>query len=134
MKRRLSKFLGLLMLAAAPFAAQAQADYPNRPVRVIVPATPGGALDVVARQLMQKLAEATGVQFIVENRAGGANLIGVQAAQRAALLNFIVIGAGPTGVEMAGTLAEIATAPAADLATLSVALRAIRTLVGQAGG
>lgn len=65
---------GILLAATITHAAQ----YPEKPVRVIVPATPGGALDVVARQLMQKLAEATGAQFIVDNRGGAAGSIGAQ--------------------------------------------------------
>ncbi len=62
------------LTAPAAFAAQ----YPDKPVRVVVPATPGGALDVIARQLMQKLAEVTGTQFIVDNRGGAAGAIGAQ--------------------------------------------------------
>lgn len=58
-------------------------EYPQKPVRVVVPAAPGGALDVIARQLMQKLAESLAVQFIVDNRGGAAGAIGAENVARA---------------------------------------------------
>lgn len=73
--------LSAYIVVAGPAAA---AQYPEKPVRVIVPATAGGALDVVARQLMQKLSEATGAQFIVDNRGGAAGSIGADVVARAA--------------------------------------------------
>ena len=65
----------VVLLAAIALTAQAAAaaqTYPEKPVRVVVPATAGGALDVVARQLMQKLGESLNAQFIVDNRGGAA--------------------------------------------------------------
>ena len=47
-------------------------DYPNKPVRVVVPFSPGAGTDLMARVIAQRLSEAWGQQFIVENRAGGA--------------------------------------------------------------
>jgi tripartite-type tricarboxylate transporter receptor subunit TctC len=72
----------VVALAAQP-AAAAQ-PYPEKPVRVVVPATAGGALDVVARQLMQKLGESLGTQFIVDNRGGAAGSIGAENVARSA--------------------------------------------------
>ena len=66
-----------------PAAAFAQI-YPEKPVRVVVPAPPGGALDVIARQLMQKLGASTGAQFIIDNRGGAAGSIGAESVARAA--------------------------------------------------
>jgi tripartite-type tricarboxylate transporter receptor subunit TctC len=70
-------------IAAASLAAVAQAPYPNRPVRVIIPFPPGGTLDAVGRQLAQKLGEQMGQQFVVENRAGGNGTIGADAVAKA---------------------------------------------------
>jgi tripartite-type tricarboxylate transporter receptor subunit TctC len=65
--------LALLMLGVG--AVQAQSDYPNRAVRVIVPFAPGGSLDILARTLGRGLSERLGQQFVVDNRSGaGGNL------------------------------------------------------------
>jgi tripartite-type tricarboxylate transporter receptor subunit TctC len=70
--------LGIGMTALAPFspAATAQEDYPARPVRVIVPYLAGGAADIFARTLAQKLGDALKHPFVVENRAGANGGIG----------------------------------------------------------
>lgn len=85
MNRNLTRRAALLTLAAAactPLAAQTDA-YPSRPVRIIVPYAPGGAVDVVTRKMAQKLTEQTGQTFFVENRAGATGTIGVQQAVKA---------------------------------------------------
>jgi tripartite-type tricarboxylate transporter receptor subunit TctC len=58
------------------------ADYPNRAVRIVVPQTPGGGVDVVARALAQKLTEAWGQQVLVDNRAGANGIIGIEAVAK----------------------------------------------------
>ena len=73
---------GAAMLPAASRIAGAQA-YPSRPVRLIVPVPPGGALDIIARLMGQWLSEKLGQSFIIENRPGGGTNIGVEAVVRA---------------------------------------------------
>jgi tripartite-type tricarboxylate transporter receptor subunit TctC len=58
--------------------------YPAKPVRIIVPYTPGGGIDIVARMLAQKLTEQLGATFIVENRPGAAGVVGAEVVARAA--------------------------------------------------
>ena len=58
------------VLAAMPTAAAAQSDWPNRPVRFIVPFPPGGTVDPLARLVGARLGAALGQQFIVDNRTG----------------------------------------------------------------
>lgn len=67
------------LLAAGAFAQ----GYPAKPVKIVVPYPPGGPTDIVARLVGQKLAEQTGQQFVVENRAGAGGNIGAEAVARA---------------------------------------------------
>jgi len=60
----------------------ASADYPDKVVRIIVPVAAGGGVDVMARLLAQRLSERLGQQFIVENRAGAAGVIGTKLVIR----------------------------------------------------
>jgi tripartite-type tricarboxylate transporter receptor subunit TctC len=73
-------------LAAAALAspALAQAPWPNRVVRIIVPFPPGGGTDLLARLIAQHLQMRLGQPFIVENRAGGSGVIGTELVARAA--------------------------------------------------
>jgi tripartite-type tricarboxylate transporter receptor subunit TctC len=68
------------LLLAAPVAAQ---TYPNKSVRVVVPYPPGGPTDIVARVLFQQVSEATGQQFLVDNRAGAGGNIGAEIVAKA---------------------------------------------------
>jgi tripartite-type tricarboxylate transporter receptor subunit TctC len=75
-----------LLSAACVFAhmAQASAQYPDKPVRIIVPFTAGGTPDTAARRVAQRLTAELNQQFIVENRPGAAGNIGAETAARAA--------------------------------------------------
>jgi tripartite-type tricarboxylate transporter receptor subunit TctC len=71
------------VLLACAGAAHAQGAYPAKPVRVIVPFPAGGATDLVARMVTQKLSDSMGKQFFVENRGGAGGAIGSEVAARA---------------------------------------------------
>ena len=72
----LLKLTALGMLAALPAsAAFAQADYPNRPLRIVVGFAPGGSNDIVARLLAEKLNKSLGQPAIVENKPGGGGAV-----------------------------------------------------------
>src|SRR5258705_1351965 len=75
----------LAMLAGDAAAAEdSSANFPNRPIRMIVPFPAGGPSDIVARLIGQKMSEDWGQPVVVENRPGGNTIIGAQAAAKAA--------------------------------------------------
>src|SRR6059058_786324 len=79
----MARFLVLLaFLATSPVVCSQ--DWPVRPVRIVVPSSPGGGTDVYARLLAQALGESLRQQFIVENRPGASGNIGAAAVAKAA--------------------------------------------------
>ena len=78
----MKRFASILLVLA--FAGAVQAQYPAKPVRIVVPYPPGGTVDVVARNLAQQLTVQTGQQFIVDNRAGANGTIGSDFVSKAA--------------------------------------------------
>jgi tripartite-type tricarboxylate transporter receptor subunit TctC len=75
--------LAIATVAAMTMAIAAAADFPARPVRVVVPSTPGGALDILSRMLAQKLPERwNGHPLVVDNRAGAGGIIGSEIVAR----------------------------------------------------
>ncbi len=70
-------------MAAAAGAASAQ-DFPSRPVRIVVPSTPGGGLDVLARAVTPALTEKWKQQIVVDNRAGAGGIIGTEIVAKSA--------------------------------------------------
>ena len=72
-------WLVLITVVATAHSTMARAEYPERAIRVIVPVAAGGGVDVMARLVSQRLSERFGQQFVVENRAGAAGIIGTKA-------------------------------------------------------
>ena len=86
-----TRLIATLTAIIASGTALAQ-TYHDKPVRVIVPAPAGGALDVVARQCMQKLGEALGAQFVVDNRGGGGGVIALEMLTQAPPDGYTLFG------------------------------------------
>jgi tripartite-type tricarboxylate transporter receptor subunit TctC len=95
-------FWGLLALHATARAADTAADYPARPVRIVVPFTPGGQPDIVARAMLPKLSEFLRQPVIVDNRPGAGGTIGGR----------IVAGSNPDGYTLLSVSAAHVAAPA----------------------
>jgi len=68
-------------LISAP-AVLAQAGYPNKPIKFIVPLAPGGAIDFIARAIGERMSTTIGQQIVVENRTGAGGIIGMDAAMK----------------------------------------------------
>ena len=86
-KRRFLFALSAAALAAGlplPGLAQGSSDYPNRPVRLVVPYPPGGSVDPVARLMADKLTQLWGRQVVVDNRPGASTIIGTDVVAKAA--------------------------------------------------
>ena len=85
-----------LALAAALFVSAAAADYPERPVRFVVPQAAGSATDNIARLVAPELARQLGQPVVVDNRPGGALTIGIDAVAKSPPDGY-TIGMGPVG-------------------------------------
>ena len=84
--RLMAKHFTLALIAfVLPMLAAAQAgdSYPNRPVKLLIPYAPGGATDIIARDISPKLQEMLGQPFVVENRPGASGNIALEAAAKA---------------------------------------------------
>src|SRR2546430_15768249 len=96
----LSIVLPALLIACI---AHAQAPYPTKPVRLIVPYPPAGTTDFVAREVAQKIGEGLGQQIVIDNRPGAGTLIGLGLGAKSA----------PDGYTLTfGTSAGLAVNPA----------------------
>ena len=88
----------LLVAATLPFAVAAQ-TYPSKPIRLLVPFTPGGSQDVIGRLLAQKVSDSIGQTVVVENKAGAGGLIATQEEARAPADGYTLLLS--TGAQMA---------------------------------
>jgi tripartite-type tricarboxylate transporter receptor subunit TctC len=84
----------LALVAAAAFAQGA--DYPNRAVRIVVPLTAGGNLDIVARTVAEQIAKGLGQPVLVENRPGASSLVGTQFVAKAAPDGYTLLAVANT--------------------------------------
>ncbi len=90
----------LLAALLCGFAATASAQFPSKPVRVIVPFTAGSAIDVNARLIGQKLSEMWGQQVIADNRPGANSIIGMEAAAKAPPDGYTLVLANDAALAM----------------------------------
>jgi tripartite-type tricarboxylate transporter receptor subunit TctC len=109
-----------IMIAAVPAltaAVPAAAAFPAKPIRFIVPFTPGGSQDVIARLVGQKVAERVGQQVVIDNRTGAAGLIAAELTARAAPDGYTIFMATAGPVTIAHSLQpKLAYQPARDFA------------------
>ena len=111
----------LLAALAAPLFAHGQA-YPSKAVRIINPFAPGGATDIIARHMAQKLTEAWGQPVVVENRAGASGALGVEHVAKSAADGYtLLIATQTTHAANPALYAKLPYDAAKDFAPLTLA-------------
>jgi tripartite-type tricarboxylate transporter receptor subunit TctC len=107
--------LAALCLIAVPLAAAAQAVYPDKPLRILVGASPGGGTDILARMLADKFGASLKQPVVVENRPGASNTIAAELTARAAADGSTLLLATNTGQAVAPHLLKLKYDPLKDL-------------------
>lgn len=147
-RRALLAAAGLSAPALWPAGSRAQATWPDRPIRLVVPFGAGGAIDTLSRTVAQRFPEVTGGQtLVVENRAGAGGTIAGQAVARerpdGSVLMMADVGANAIGKELNPSLAydpptsftpiiHLVNLPAVLMAHTSVTARDMREVIEQA--
>jgi tripartite-type tricarboxylate transporter receptor subunit TctC len=104
---------------AWPAAAAESNRYPTKPIRIVVPFTPGGSNDLVGSVLAQKITEAWGEPVVIDNRPGGGSTIGIELIVRAAPDAYTLL-ATSGGIAINVSLYRLPFNPATDLAPVAL--------------
>jgi tripartite-type tricarboxylate transporter receptor subunit TctC len=125
-----------VLAAAVPTAAvfetasaQTRDAYPERPVRLVVPFPPGGAIDIMARQTAQKLGEALEAQFIVDNRSGAGGAIGTENVARSAPDGYSLLFASTSPMSINPHINKVAYDPIASFTSIAMVASSPQLLV-----
>jgi tripartite-type tricarboxylate transporter receptor subunit TctC len=112
----------LLCLGATltPLAVQAQADWPNKPIRLIVPYSPGGSSDTLGRSIGRHLAEAFKQSVVIENKPGAGGVIGSQIVAKAAPDGYTLVISGIGSHVIAPVLAPAGFDPMKDFSHIAL--------------
>ncbi|MGA0571486.1 Bug family tripartite tricarboxylate transporter substrate binding protein [Variovorax sp. VNK109] len=112
------------LVSAAAFTAHAQDNYPNKPVRIVIPYAAGGGVDAAARLVAQSLGTAMGQSFIVEAKPGGNTVIGAEMVARAAPDGYtLLLTGGSTMTLLPLTQAKLPFDPLNDFAPVGLVSR-----------
>lgn len=128
MTTRLALACAFCALAASTSAAIAQ-SYPAKPVRIIVPFAPGGATDILGRLVSQRLTEALGQQFIVENRAGGGTVIGTEIVAKSPPDGYVLLMLSTSTVTLPSLTRKLPYDTLRDLTTVTQLVSSPNVLV-----
>src|SRR3954468_6598009 len=112
-----------LAVFGAPFCTPAQAAeqrYPTRPIRVIIPTTPGGGSDLIARSLGQKFTAAWGQQVVVDHRPGAGQTIGIDIGAKATPDGHTLVMVNPSHAINATLYTKLPYDPVRDLTPITV--------------
>jgi tripartite-type tricarboxylate transporter receptor subunit TctC len=126
--KRVMGALGVLLLASVA-SANAQSDYPSRPVRVIVPFAPGGVVDVMGRMLTQQLSEKTGANFYIDNIGGAGGNIGSARAASSPKDGYTILITSSSFVVNPSLHTKVPYDPIDDFSPISIAAASPNILV-----
>jgi tripartite-type tricarboxylate transporter receptor subunit TctC len=104
---------------ASPAAAGEAERYPTKPIRIVVPFTPGGSNDLLSRVMSQKFNEAWGQPAIIDNRPGGGSTIGIEVVVRAAPDGYTLLSTSG-GIAINVSLYKLSFNPVTDLAPVAL--------------
>src|SRR6202048_3513554 len=122
----------LASLALSVAVAQAQANYPDHPVKIIVPIGPGGSYDLVGRHLADALSRRTGQAFFVENKPGAGTVVGTQVAAQSKPDGYtLMVGGLSTMAFNAALYSKLAYDPLKDFVPVAVVYRFGYVMVGR---
>lgn len=121
-----------ITLALGIVPARAQATYPERPVKIIVPIGPGGSYDLVGRALADALSKRTGQSFFVENKPGAGTVVGTQAAAQSEPDGYTLVVGGLSNMAFNSALySNLAYDPLKDFVPVAMAYRFGYIMVGR---
>ena len=122
----LSAAIAATVVASPVFA---QADYPNRPIKIMVGANAGGGTDIIARMLGEKMAESLKQPFVIENRPGASNTIAADLTAKAPADGYTLLVATNTGQAIAPHLLKLSFDPLKQLQPLGLVVVVPNVLV-----
>lgn len=126
---RLAALTSALLLGGLGLGANAQAAYPDKPVRILVGFSPGGTTDVVARIVAKELSDELGQPFVVENRPGASSNIATEAVARAAPDGYTLLMVAVTSAVNQTLFKKLNFDLVADFAPMALAARVPNVLV-----
>src|SRR6266446_9889891 len=134
MMKRFGRMLAWLIavLIGGIAAAHAQAGYPDRPVKIIVPIGPGGSYDLVGRHLADALSKRAGQSFFVENKPGAGTVVGTQAAAQSEPDGYTLLVGGLSNMAFNSALySNLAYNPLRDFVPVALVYRFGYVMVGR---
>jgi tripartite-type tricarboxylate transporter receptor subunit TctC len=126
---RVASIAGVAIAALFNCQLATAQPYPSKPIRIIVPTSPGGIIDIVARMVGQKLTEVTGQIVVIENRAGASNNIGTEYVARAPADGYTLLAATLPLVVNPGLFEKLPFNVERDFAPVSLVVSAPYVLV-----
>ncbi len=119
----------LLWAHNTPAQTRAAADYPSRPIRIIVPFVAGGPMDVIGRLVGQKITAVWGQNFVIDNRAGAGGIIGTEAVAKAAPDGYTVLHTSSSHSQLPA-FNKLPYDPVRDFAPVTTATRTVGYVLG----